>query len=101
MTHRRSPRPAARAIRAAREQAAPQTPLAAIQAVWPEAVGPQLAARAEPVSERGGEVTIECADAVWADELSLMQAQLLERLRERLRGSAPESLRFRVNRARP
>jgi predicted nucleic acid-binding Zn ribbon protein len=81
----------------AREQAAPQTPLAAIQAVWPEAVGPELAARATPVSERGGEVTVECADAVWAQELDLMQLRLLERLRERLGEAAPKSLRFRMN----
>jgi predicted nucleic acid-binding Zn ribbon protein len=84
----------------AREQAAPQTPLAAVQAIWPEAVGPELAARADPVAEREGEVTVECADAVWAQELDLMQAQLLERLRERLGEAAPTSLRFRMNRAR-
>jgi predicted nucleic acid-binding Zn ribbon protein len=84
----------------AREQAAPQTPLAAVQAVWREAVGPELAARADPVAEREGEVTVECADAVWAQELDLMQAQLLERLRERLGEAAPVSLRFRMNRAR-
>ncbi len=47
-------------------------------------MGDELAARAEPVSERDGEVIVECADAVWAQELDLMQAQLLERLRERL-----------------
>jgi predicted nucleic acid-binding Zn ribbon protein len=71
-----------------------------VQAIWPEAVGPELAARADPVAEREGEVTIECADAVWAQELDLMQAQLLERLRERLGEAAPASLRFRMNRAR-
>jgi predicted nucleic acid-binding Zn ribbon protein len=97
---RRAPRPAANAIRVAREQAAPQTPLAAVQAVWPETVGTQLAARAEPVSERGGEVTVECVDAVWAQELDLMQERLLERLGERLGESVPKSLRFRVNPAR-
>jgi predicted nucleic acid-binding Zn ribbon protein len=99
MSHRRAPRPASTALRAAREWAAPQTPLAAVQAIWPEAVGPQLAARAEPVAEREGEVTVECADAVWAQELDLMQAQLLERLHERLGETAPKNLRFRVNRA--
>jgi predicted nucleic acid-binding Zn ribbon protein len=97
VSRRRAPRPASNAIRVAREQAAPQTPLAAIQAIWPEAVGPELAARAEPVAERDGEVTVECADAVWAQELDLMQLQLLERLRERLGEAAPRSLRFRMN----
>ena len=53
-----------------------------MQAAWAGAVGEQLAAVAEPVSERAGTLTIECADTVWAQELDLMQAQLLERLRE-------------------
>jgi len=97
MTRRRAPRPAAAALRAARERAAPQTRLAAIQAAWGETVGAQLAARAEPASERAGTVTIECADAVWAQELDLMQEQLLDRLRAQLGELAPESLRFRVN----
>jgi predicted nucleic acid-binding Zn ribbon protein len=96
MTHRRAPRRASAAIRAARERAAPKTRLAAVQAVWAEVVGENLAAKATPVSERGGEVTVECADAVWAQELDLMQARLLDGLREQLGDLAPETLRFRV-----
>ena len=96
MTHRCAPRPAGDAIRAAREQAAPKTRLAAVQAAWVGAVGEGLAAQATPVSERGGEVTVECADAVWAQELDLMQGQLLESLKEQLGELAPESLRFRL-----
>ena len=84
----------------ARERAAPRTDLAAVQAVWAGAVGEQLAAVAEPVSERAGTLTIEVADTVWAQELDLMQAQLLERLRADLGDLTPEALRFRVNRDR-
>ena len=47
--------------------------------------------RAEPASERGGTVTIECADPVWAQELDLMQGQLLERLRAQLGELAPRA----------
>lgn len=97
MSRRRAPRPAANAFKAALQRVAPQTPLAAIQTVWPEAVGEQLAAVAVPVSERDGTLTIECSEAVWAQELDLMQATLLERLREELGERAPEALRFRVN----
>ena len=100
MSHRRAPRPAASAFRAAREQAAPRTGLAAVQAAWLEAVGEQLAAVAEPVSERAGTLTVECAEAVWVQELDLMQTQLLERLREQLGELAPEALRFRLRNAR-
>ena len=96
MSRRRAPRPAAGAFQAALQRVAPQTPLAAVQAAWANAVGEQLAARATPVSERGGTVTVECADAVWAQELDLMQQTLLERLQGELGEQAPGALRFRI-----
>jgi predicted nucleic acid-binding Zn ribbon protein len=97
MSRRRAPRQAAAAIRAAREQAAPRTALAAAQAAWTEAVGEQLASVAEPVGEQSGVLTVECADAVWAQELDLMQEQLLSRLRGVLGERAPKALRFRLD----
>lgn len=97
MSRRRSPRPGANAFQAALQRVAPKTPLAAIQSAWSNAVGEQLAAVAVPVSERDGTLTIECADAVWAQELDLMQGALLERLRREVGEQAPEALRFRVN----
>jgi predicted nucleic acid-binding Zn ribbon protein len=97
MTRRRAPRQASAAFRAARQQAAPQTPLAAVQGAWSAIVGAQLAAVAIPVSERAGTLTVECADAVWSQELDLMQEQLLARLRAELKELAPSALRFRVN----
>ncbi|MDX6594853.1 MAG: hypothetical protein QOI72_235 [Solirubrobacterales bacterium] len=100
MSHRRAPRQASSAIRAARDLAAPRTGLAATQAAWAGTVGERLAGVAEPVTERAGTLTIEVADTVWAQELDLMQAQLLERLRDELGELAPKSLRFRVNSAR-
>jgi predicted nucleic acid-binding Zn ribbon protein len=96
MSRRRSPRQASAAIRAARDRAAPRTALAATQAAWSTAVGEQLAAVATPVSERSGTLTVECVEAVWVQELDLMQAQLLERLREELGELAPQALRFRL-----
>jgi len=98
MTHRRAPREASAAFRAARELAAPRTGLAAIQGAWAEAVGAQLAAVASPVSERAGTLTIEVTDSVWAQELDLMQDALLSRLREALGESAPQALKIRLAR---
>jgi predicted nucleic acid-binding Zn ribbon protein len=100
MSRRRAPRPAANAFQAALQRVAPKTPLAAIQAGWAQAVGERLAAVATPVSEREGVLTVECADAVWTQELDLMQETLLQRLREELGEQAPQALRFRVNSAR-
>ena len=97
MSHRRAPRPAADAFQAALQQAAPKSPLAAVQTAWSAAVGEQLAAVAAPVSERAGTLTVECADAVWAQELDLMQGALLDRLKEEMGDQAPEALRFRVD----
>lgn len=100
MTRRRAPRRAGEAFRVARDRAAPRTGLAAAQAAWSEALGERLAEVANPVSERAGTLTVECADGVWAQELDLMQEQLLERLREVLGEGAPEALRFRVAKGR-
>jgi predicted nucleic acid-binding Zn ribbon protein len=96
MSRRRAPRPASSAFRAALRQGSPKTGLAAVQSVWREVVGERVAAAARPVSERSGEVTVGCSDAVWAEELDLMQERLKQGLRERLGDSAPRSLRFRV-----
>jgi predicted nucleic acid-binding Zn ribbon protein len=67
-----------------------------VQSVWAEVVGERVAAAAAPVSERAGEVTVACADAVWAQELDLMQERLKQGLRERLGDASPKNLRFRV-----
>ena len=97
MSRRRTPRQASEAFRAVRDQAAPRTALAAAQAAWVETGGDQLAAVARPVSERSGTLTVECADAVWVQELDLMQGQLLERLQVELGERAPKALRFRLS----
>ncbi|HEY0277532.1 MAG TPA: DUF721 domain-containing protein [Solirubrobacterales bacterium] len=82
----------------ARDLAAPKTGLASVQASWSAAVGAQIAEVAQPISERSGTLTVECSNATWAQELDLMQTQLLERLREALGEGAPQALKFRVSR---
>jgi predicted nucleic acid-binding Zn ribbon protein len=90
---RRAPRSVAHALRAIRESAAPATTLAAAQAVWAEVVGESIAGAAQPVSEREGVLVVRCESAVWAEQLDLMQADLLARLAERLGSGAPRRLR--------
>jgi len=41
-------------------------------------------------------VIVACSDPIWAEELNLMQGQLLRMLQERLGEDAPPCLRFRV-----
>lgn len=63
---------------------APATTIAGVQARWAEAVGPAIAAEAEPLSERDGIVTVSCRSAVWAQELELLSVDLVGRLNELL-----------------
>jgi predicted nucleic acid-binding Zn ribbon protein len=98
MGSRRAPRPVSEAIRAAVEPIAPATPLAAVQSIWPEAVGAKIAAEATPVSERDGVITVACRSATWAQELDLLATQTLEKVRASLpEGVSVEGLRFRAD----
>jgi predicted nucleic acid-binding Zn ribbon protein len=94
MTRRRSPRPAAAAIRAARGRAAPRTLLAAVQDAWTAVVGDTVASVSAPAAERDGIVVVRCSEAVWAQELDLMQEQVLAGLRSRLGEMPLRGLRF-------
>jgi predicted nucleic acid-binding Zn ribbon protein len=91
---RRAPRPAAPALREALQRSAPSTGLALAQTVWEEAVGEAIAAAAEPVAEREGVLTVRCQSATWAQELSLMEGELLKRLTERLGNRSPRALKL-------
>jgi predicted nucleic acid-binding Zn ribbon protein len=90
---RRAPRSIAHGVRAVREASAPATPLAAAQAVWPQVVGESIAAAAAPESERDGVLVVRCESAVWAEQLDLIQGEVLARLARRLGAAAPRRLR--------
>jgi predicted nucleic acid-binding Zn ribbon protein len=90
---RRGPRPIAEAVGALQSSLAPATLLAEVQRVWPGVAGAMIAREAEPVSERGGTVTIACAAAVWAQELDLMAPLLVQRLNDALGRPAVQKLR--------
>jgi predicted nucleic acid-binding Zn ribbon protein len=105
--HRRTPRTLGAALRPARRRARPRTLLAAVQETWPRVAGEAVVAQAEPVSEREGVVTVACRSATWAQELDLLQADILERLNEALEEWTPEGseaplngLRFTADAAR-
>ena len=92
-TPRRQLRPVAGGMRSFVEGLAPQTGLAAIQAVWVRAVGEGVAARATPTAERDGVVTVTCEAAVWAQELDLMGPELVGRINAALGAGRVRSLR--------
>lgn len=90
---RSAPRPLGLALDDLRERLEPATPLAAVQRVWPEAAGKVFAGHAAPVGERAGVVTVACESAVWAQELDLMSAEVVDRLNEALERPLVRSLR--------
>ena len=88
MSHfRRSPRPVGVALDEIESGLAPDTLLAEAQAAWRNTVGDAIAEQAQPVSERGGVLTVACSASVWAQELDLMAASIMERLNGALGGS--------------
>jgi predicted nucleic acid-binding Zn ribbon protein len=90
---RREARPLAGALEALTRELAPATPLAAVQAAWPEAAGEAIAREAEPVAEREGTVTIACRSSVWAHEVELLGPELARRLNARLGQDAVRRVR--------
>jgi predicted nucleic acid-binding Zn ribbon protein len=97
---RLAPRPLAHALAGFTAGLAPATTLARVQACWREVVGEGVGAETQPVSERDGVVTVACRSSVWAQELDLMGAELVERVNAALAPdggrASVEALRFRV-----
>jgi predicted nucleic acid-binding Zn ribbon protein len=90
---RTQPRPLSHAVAALADRLAPQTTLAEVQRVWPDAVGEVIAAQAEPTGEREGVLTVTCSSAVWAQELDLMGPDLVGRINAALGAGSVVSLR--------
>lgn len=93
---RRAPRPFAAALVGLTSTIAPSTPLARVQEVWQAAAGEAVARAAQPTAERSGILTVVCSAAVWAQELTLMSSQLIERLNSALGEELVHELRCRT-----
>ncbi|HYF24934.1 MAG TPA: DUF721 domain-containing protein [Baekduia sp.] len=100
MRRRRAPRPLTSALGDLVDALAPATGLAALQRVWPEAVGDVIAAEAEPTAEADGVVTVTCSSSVWAQELDLLAPELVARLNEALGDERVTRLRCQAAPAR-
>jgi predicted nucleic acid-binding Zn ribbon protein len=97
MTRRSKPRAFGDALREVRAEVEPATSLAAVQGAWRAAVGDRIAAQARPLSERDGVITVGCTAATWAQELDLLQDELLARLNALLGPRRVQGLRFVVD----
>ena len=89
------PTPLGALLGGAREKAAEHSGAALDPDKWRRAVGARIAARTRPGRVQGGELTIYVATAVWAQELSLLSAEMVPRLRAA--GLDVHGVRFRVD----
>lgn len=92
-SYRRFPRSLAVSLDALADELAPQTLLADVQRIWTAALGDELAHQSTATAERGGVLTVSCADSMWAQELDLMSVQILGELNSRLRSGSVRRLR--------
>jgi hypothetical protein len=67
----------------------------AILRAWPAAVGAENARRAWPARlGRDGTLHVYATDSIWAYQLGMLAAEILERLRAELGSRAPAKLKF-------
>jgi predicted nucleic acid-binding Zn ribbon protein len=72
-------------------------PLTRVVGIWPEVVGDAIARQAWPLrTSRDGTLHVATSSATWANELTLLGDEILERLRVRLGPDTPSSLRCAV-----
>lgn len=93
---RRAPRSLSFALASVTSGLEPATGIARVQGCWADAVGEAVNAEAQPVSERGGVVTVACRSSVWAQELELLAPDLLEKLNAALGDRPLRQLRFKA-----
>jgi predicted nucleic acid-binding Zn ribbon protein len=93
---RSAPRPLTTALGGLTRELSPASTLARVQELWGQVAGPAIALAAQPTAEREGVLTVGCESSVWAQELTLMQGDLLNRLNAALGGEPIRELRCRV-----
>lgn len=67
---------------------------AELLAAWPDLVGAETAAHAEPASLEDATLTVRCDSTAWAQQLRLMQSTILGRIEERYPGSGVSRVTF-------
>jgi predicted nucleic acid-binding Zn ribbon protein len=68
--------------------------------IWPEVVGEANARRSWPERVQEGVLCVAAASPAWAQELTLLKSQILERLRARLGSDLIRDIRFTASRRR-
>lgn len=74
---RRAPRSINTSIEKLVQQVRPNSALTNVQAVWEEIVGPQIHSVTKLIRVRNGELLVQCESSLWANEISLLSAQII------------------------
>ncbi len=90
------PEPVARALGELKRMISPETPLAEAQAAWPAVVGDRIAAVTEVTEEIEGTLYVDCREAVWSQELTLMEPRIRADLESAMSSPGPREIRFRT-----
>jgi predicted nucleic acid-binding Zn ribbon protein len=77
---------------------APSDPLIAIEGVWDEVAGPEIAPNAQPSRVRAGELLLVTVSSAWSQQLDILAPQILRALAARVPEAKVERLRFRTGR---
>lgn len=93
---RPAPRPLSSILPGVTAPLAPASTLARVQEVWQRAAGAAVASSSQATAERDGVLTVTCEASVWAQELELMAAQLIERINDALGAPEIRELRCRT-----
>ena len=73
------------------EWRSPDDPLGAVEAVWEQAAGQDVAGNAQPARLLDGELLIVAASSAWSQQLALLAPQIVAALRERVPGGEGRS----------
>jgi hypothetical protein len=80
------------------EWRSPDDPLGAVEAVWEEVAGGDVALNAQPSRLRAGELLVVAASSAWSQQLALLAPQILAELGRRAPEANVDRLRFRTGR---
>ncbi|MEA2015138.1 MAG: DUF721 domain-containing protein [Actinomycetota bacterium] len=64
---------------------------------WPEIVGTEIGRKSKPRRLAGDTLYISVVNSTWANELSLMSGQLIEKINSFIGGEVVKSIKFRQN----
>jgi len=73
-----------------------RNPAMKLAACWETAVGPEIAAHAEPVDWRGETLEVAVDSPSWSQQLQLRCEEILAALEEAMGPEAPTALRLRI-----